>query len=283
MEIKRVLVLGAGTMGVGIAQVAAEKGFEVILRDLDFKIVERGIETIRKNLVKSVQKGKLSDEEVELILSRIKGVDDIIEGQDVDIAIEAVVEDMDVKKEILRNWSVYLQEEAILATNTSALSITELASATSRPDKVIGLHFFNPVPVMESVEVTKGETTSRETFEAALNFVRALSKTPIKVSEAPGFITNRILIPMINEAAFALMEGVASAKDIDNAMMLGANHPIGPLALGDLIGLDVCLAIMETLQREFGDPKYRPCPLLRKKVRAGYLGRKTGRGFYEYN
>jgi 3-hydroxybutyryl-CoA dehydrogenase len=283
MEIKKIMVLGAGTMGAGIAQVAAQSGYQVVLRDIADEYVDRGIKTITKNLSKLVEKGKLSDEAKEAALARITGTVDLLQGQDADVVIEAVVENMEIKKQVYKELSSIIKEGAIFATNTSALSVTEIAVATNRPDKVIGMHFFNPVPVMKLVELIRGVTTSDETYDAIKGMVEKMGKTGVQVNEAPGFVVNRILIPMINEAAYALMEGVASAKDIDEAMKLGANHPIGPLALGDLIGLDVCLAIMETLQREFGEAKYRPCPLMRKMVRAGQLGRKTGKGFFDYS
>jgi 3-hydroxybutyryl-CoA dehydrogenase len=283
MEIKKIMVLGAGTMGAGIAQVAAQSGYQVVLRDIADEYVDRGIKTITKNLSKLVEKGKLSDEAKEAALARITGTVDLLQGQDADVVIEAVVENMEIKKQVYKELSSIIKEDAIFATNTSALSVTEIAVATNRPDKVIGMHFFNPVPVMKLVELIRGVTTSDETYDAIKGMVEKMGKTGVQVNEAPGFVVNRILIPMINEAAYALMEGVASAKDIDEAMKLGANHPIGPLALGDLIGLDVCLAIMETLQREFGEAKYRPCPLMRKMVRAGQLGRKTGKGFFDYS
>ncbi|MDI3534843.1 MAG: 3-hydroxybutyryl-CoA dehydrogenase [Thermosediminibacterales bacterium] len=279
---KKIGVLGAGTMGSGIAQVIAQGRYEVVLRDVDMDFVNSGLEKIKKNLSRSVVKQRITREEMENVMSRIQGTTDINAFKDADMVIEAVTENMEVKKQVFKELDAICDEHTILASNTSALSITELAAQTGRPDKVIGVHFFNPVPVMKLVELTKTLTTSENTFKAVKDFVEKVGKTPVTVNEAPGFVVNRILVPMINEAVFTLSEGVADAEDIDTAMKLGANHPIGPLALADLIGLDVCLAIMETLYQEFGDSKYRPCPLLRKKVRAGQLGRKTGVGFFEY-
>jgi 3-hydroxybutyryl-CoA dehydrogenase len=278
----KVLVCGAGTMGSGIAQVIAQCGHEVFLRDIDEKFVNRGIQGINKNLTRSVDKGKLALEEKDAIMSRITGLVELQAAKDVDLVIEAIVEKMEVKKALFKELDDICQPSTIFASNTSALSISELAASTKRADKVIGMHFFNPAPVMKLVEVIKGAATSEQTYEFIIDFTKQLGKNPVAVEEAPGFLVNRILIPMINEATFILQEGIASAKDIDDAMKLGANHPIGPLALGDLVGLDVCLFIMETLYTETGDSKYRPCPLLRKMVRAGHLGRKTGKGFFIY-
>jgi 3-hydroxybutyryl-CoA dehydrogenase len=279
---QKIFVVGAGTMGSGIAQVFAENGFDVIIRDVDIKFVERGLGVIENNLKRSVEKGKITEEEKNKVLGRIKGTVDINEAKDVDFVIEAAIENMEIKKQIFKELDNVCKEGTILATNTSSLSITEIASSTARPEKVIGMHFFNPVPVMKLVEVIKGMKTSSETFNTVKELAQKLGKTPVEVNEAPGFVVNRILIPMINEAIGVLADGVASASDIDEAMKLGANHPIGPLALSDLIGNDVVLAIMDTLYSEFNDSKYRPHPLLRKMVRAGLLGRKTGKGFFEY-
>lgn len=278
----KVLILGAGTMGSGIAQVVAEAGNDVILRDIDQKFVSKGIAIIEKNLGRAVEKGKMAQSDKEAILSRIRGIVDLKEAGQVDLIIEAIIERMDLKKQIYKELEEIFPAETIFASNTSALSISEIASVTKRADKVIGMHFFNPAPVMKLVEVIKGAATSQKTYDTIVEFTKSLGKTPVSVEEAPGFVVNRILVPMINEAAYILQEGIASAEDIDVAMKLGANHPIGPLALGDLVGLDVTLFVMETLYTELGDSKYRPCPLLRKMVRAGYLGRKTGRGFYTY-
>ena len=279
---KKVGVLGAGTMGSGIAQVIAQGGYQVILRDIKEEYVEKGLEGINKNLKRSVKKERITQEEMDETLANIETTTEVSDLDDVDLVIEAVNEDMELKKKIFKELDEVTKDDAILASNTSALSITEIATVTERPDKVVGVHFFNPVPVMKLVELIRSITTSDETFEKVEKMVEELGKSPVEVNEAPGFVVNRILVPMINEAAFLLNGGVASAEDIDKAMKLGANHPIGPLALGDMIGLDVCLAIMETLYEEFGDSKYRPCPLLKKKVRADQLGRKTGEGFYSY-
>ena len=279
---KKVGVLGAGTMGSGIAQVIAQGGYQVILRDIKEEYVEKGLKGINKNLKRSVKKERITQDEMDQTLANIDTTTEVSDLADVDLVIEAVNEDMELKKKIFKELDEVTKDDAILASNTSALSITEIATVTERPDKVVGVHFFNPVPVMKLVELIRSITTSDETFEKVESLVKELGKSPVEVNEAPGFVVNRILVPMINEAAFILNEGVASAEDIDTAMKLGANHPIGPLALGDMIGLDVCLAIMETLYEEFGDSKYRPCPLLKKKVRADQLGRKTGEGFYSY-
>ena len=278
----KILVIGAGAMGSGIAQVSAQAGHDVYLRDIDMKFVEKGIAGITKNLSKLAEKGKIAPEAKDAALARIKGILDLADGKDADVVIEAAVENIELKKKIFAELDGIIKDGAILASNTSSLSITAIASATKRPDKVIGMHFFNPVPMMALVEVIRGIATSDETYNAIVELSKNVGKSPVTVEEAPGFVVNRILIPMINEAAFMVTEGVASPEDIDTAMKLGANHPMGPLALGDLVGLDVCLAIMEVLFTETGDSKYRPAPLMRKMVRAGHLGRKTGRGFFTY-
>lgn len=279
---KKIGVLGTGTMGAGIIQVLAQNGYEVVLRARRQTSVDRGIATVTKNLEKMVKKEKITEADKDEILARVNGSTDISIVKDADLIIEAATEDMEAKKALFQELDELCKLDTIIATNTSALSITEIAAATNRPDKIIGMHFFNPVPAMKLVEIVKGLTTSEETRETIIGLTKDLKKTPVDVAEAPGFVVNRILIPMVNEGIGILADGVADAEGIDTAMQLGANHPMGPLALGDLIGLDVCLAIMETLYREFGDTKYRPHPLLRKMVRGGKLGRKTGAGFYTY-
>ncbi len=276
-------VLGTGTMGAGIIQVLAQNGYEVYMRARRQTSVDGGMAKIEKNLSKMVAKEKITEDQKAEIMGRIHGSTDIEVVKDVDLVIEAALEEMESKKALLAQLDELVRDDVIIATNTSSLSITELASATKRPDKIIGMLFFNPVPVMKLVEIIKGLATSEETKETILELAKALGKTPVEVEEAPGFVVNRILIPMINEAVGILADGVADAEGIDNAMKLGANHPMGPLALGDLIGLDVCLAIMNVLYEEFGDPKYRPHPLLKKMVRAGKLGMKSGEGFFKYN
>jgi 3-hydroxybutyryl-CoA dehydrogenase len=282
----KVIVVGAGTMGAGIAQVTAQAGYRVVLTDVSDKLVRRGLETIENNLKRAVDKGKITAELKAELLAGVRGVAHVEETPDelagADLVIEAIVESMEPKKSLFRGLDPLCPAETVFASNTSALSITELAASTGRADKFIGLHFFNPVPVMQLVEIIAGAATSSETLGFCTEFVEKIGKVSVKVAEAPGFVVNRMVVPMINEAAFILMEGVASPEDIDAAMRMGLNHPIGPLALGDMIGLDVCLSIMETLSHEFDDSKYRPSPLLRKMVRAGYLGRKTGQGFYKY-
>ncbi len=283
MEVKKVGVIGAGLMGSGIAQVAAQAGYDVFLNDVETKFIEKGLKGIEKNLSRDVEKGRRTKEDMGAVLGRIAVTTDLESLANVDIVIEAIFENMEAKKALYARLDSVCSTNTVLASNTSGLSITEIASATKRPDKVVGMHFFNPVPVMKLVEVIKGSDTSEEVFALAMQVSRKLGKEPIAVEEAPLFAVNRILVPMLNEAIFVLQEGIASAKDIDKGMVLGANHPIGPLALADLVGLDTLLMVIDTLYNETGDSKYRACPLLRKLVRAGHYGRKTGRGFYHYN
>jgi len=275
-------VIGGGTMGNGIAQVFASGGFEVELVDLSAELVSRALSTIGRNLERVAKKQEWPMGRAPEILKKIRGGTSLEVARDCQFAVEAVSEDLGLKKQVFERLDAAAPAACVLATNTSSISITEIAAATRRADRVIGMHFMNPVPVLELVEIVRGLATSHATFALTEDLARRLGKTPVAVADYPGFVSNRILMPMINEAAFALMEGVASKEAIDTVMKLGMNHPMGPLALADLIGLDTCLSIMEVLHRGFGDDKYRPCPLLRKMVHAGYLGRKSGRGFYEY-
>lgn len=283
MAIQKVMVIGAGQMGSGIAQVCAQSGLEVILNDIKQEFLERGLSNITKNLSRDVEKGRKTEDEKAVILSRITQSLDIKDAVDVDIVIEAATENMDIKQSIFREIDAIAPKDAILATNTSSLPITEIAAVTERPEQVIGMHFMNPVPVMKLVEIIRGLATSDEVYKSVQEMTVTLGKTPVEVNDFPGFVSNRILMPMINEAIYTLYEGVATKEDIDSVMKLGMNHPMGPLTLADFIGLDTCLYIMEILHEGFGDSKYRPCPLLRKYVAAGWLGKKSGRGFYVYD
>ncbi|RSK28979.1 3-hydroxybutyryl-CoA dehydrogenase [Bacillus sp. HMF5848] len=282
MVVQKVMVIGAGQMGSGIAQVFAAAGFHVVLHDLKEEYVDRGIMTITKNLKRQVDKGKLTEQAVTSILSQITPSTNLTSASDVDLVVEAAVENLDIKAKLFANLDKIAPEHAILATNTSSLPITEIAAATKRPQQVIGMHFMNPVPVMRLVEIIRGLATTDEVYETIEYITKQLQKVPVEVNDFPGFVSNRILMPMINEAIYTLYEGVATKEAIDDVMKLGMNHPMGPLTLADFIGLDTCLYIMETLHEGFGDDKYRPCPLLRKYVKAGWLGRKSGRGFYVY-
>ncbi|MFC5649309.1 3-hydroxybutyryl-CoA dehydrogenase [Paenibacillus solisilvae] len=281
-EIRSILVAGSGQMGSGIAQVAAQAGCEVQLYDVEEERIQKALRSIGDHLAGSVAKSRITEEQREEILSRIKGCVKLESAGKADLVIEAVTENIAVKQSLFRELDTVCAAETILATNTSSLSVTELAAATRRPERIVGLHFMNPVPVMKLVELIRGLRTSDEVCEAVTRLVQRMGKTPVEVNDYPGFVSNRILMPMINEAVYAVYEGVAAPEAIDQVMKLGMNHPMGPLALADLIGLDTCLAIMETLQEGFGDSKYRPCPLLRNYVHAGWLGRKAGRGFYRY-
>jgi len=281
-SIKTVAVLGAGTMGNGIAHVFARAGYRVLLRDVDKAALDRGLETIGKNLDREVKKGKLTDADKSAALARIQLVTDTVPLVGADFVVEAVPEVRDLKIRVLKEVDPLLGPGVILASNTSSISITELAAHTRRPDRFIGMHFMNPVPVMVLVEVIRGLATSDATFGTTMSLCEKLGKNPVAVNDSPGFVSNRVLMPMINEAAYAVMEGVATPEAVDAVMKLGMNHPMGPLELADLVGLDVCVDILDVLQKGLGDPKYRACPLLRRYVAAGWLGRKSGRGFYGY-
>ncbi|OLC27192.1 MAG: 3-hydroxybutyryl-CoA dehydrogenase [Acidobacteria bacterium 13_1_20CM_2_55_15] len=282
MDIQTIAIIGAGTMGNGIAHTAARSGFKVILHDIAESFLDRAVSTIAKNLEREVAKGRITANDKNAVLSRISAVTQNSALSEADFVIEAVIEDIETKLRVFEGMDRIARPDVILASNTSSISITKIASKTKRPDKVIGMHFMNPVPVMPLVEVVRGIATSDETYQMTKELAESLGKTAVEVNDFPGFVSNRVLMPMINEAVYCVMEGVGTAEAIDSVMKLGMNHPMGPLALADLIGLDVCLDIMEVLHSGLGDSKYRPCPLLRKIVDAGHLGRKSGRGFYKY-
>ncbi len=282
MEIKKIMVIGAGQMGGGIAQVAAQSGLQVVLNDIDAAFIDKRVAFIDKTLSRNVEKGRITEEDKQAVLARLIPSTDLQDAADVDFVVEAAVENMELKEQIFRKLDEITRPGVILATNTSSLPITEIAAVTSRPESVIGMHFMNPVPVMTLVEIIRGIATSDEVYQTVESLAKAMGKTPVEVNDYPGFIANRLLMPMINEAIYCVYEGVASPEAVDQVMKLGLNHPMGPLVLADFIGLDTCLAIMEVLYEGFADSKYRPCPLLRKMVKAGWLGKKSGQGFYAY-
>lgn len=283
MKIEKVMVVGSGQMGCGIAQVLAQSGYQVLMNDIEEAFIQKGLTKMTKQLDRDIQKGRKTEEEKAAILSKLTASTNLEDAKEVQLVIEAATENKDIKLGIFRKLDEITPKNTILASNTSSLSITEIAAVTNRADKVIGMHFFNPVPVMKLVEINSGLATSQETFSIIEDLAKEMKKVPVAIKDFPGFAVNRILIPMINEAIFSVYEGIATPEGIDEVMKLGANHPMGPIQLADYIGLDTCLAIMEVLYEGFGDPKYRPCPLLRKYVEAGWLGVKSGRGFYTYH
>lgn len=283
MKLEKIMVIGSGQMGNGIAQVSAQAGYDVILNDVKLEFAEKGLATIKKNVNRDVEKGRKTEEEKEAVLDRISLSTDKQDAEDCQLVIEAAVENLEIKQEIFKELDGIVSEEVILSTNTSSLPITDLAAVVSHPERFIGMHFMNPVPVMKLVEIIRGIQTTDEVYQTIHDLSIEMNKEPVEVNDSYGFVSNRVVMPMINEAAFALYQSVASAEAIDQVMELGLNHPMGPLKLADMIGLDTCLSIMEVLYEGFNDPKYRPCPLLKKYVAAGYLGKKSGRGFYTYD